>query len=487
MAQGSSLNLRYKNALRLLSIGQLEKARSEFVALGLANPKKAEIPFQLSRIARMTGHFTDAARYIEQALGILPNEPALLSEAIAIYTTLDDQDKAITLYDRMIARAPKEIGPRSEKALFLQHAGRFDDANDIFKSLLKKHPAQPSLYRMFFTGFKVGEGNPLVGKLKQALANPKVPANVKHEGYFALAKAAEDQGQFDTAFAHLKTANALQRKLAPYDAARNQREATMFRNAQEAVPLPVAADDRPLQPLFVTGLPRSGTTLIEQILAAHSKASAGGELSHALKLIGSAFDAKGAAVPLKDMTPTALKSFATSYLQLATRDTGVTSGLITDKSIQNHLIFGYLAKAFPNAKFLVVHRDARAVAISIYKNFFATGTHRYSNDLVDIAKVIKAFRENVNYWKERMPDRIYEVYYDQLVADPETQARALIDAAGLEWEDACLEFHKAKNRVKTLSVAQVRQPINKGSSQAWKRYEKDLQPFIEEWGDDPWV
>jgi hypothetical protein len=73
------------------------------------------------------------------------------------------------------------------------------------------------------------------------------------------------------------------------------------------------------------------------------------------------------------------------------------------------------------------------------------------------------------------------------VADPENQARALIDAAGLEWEDACLEFHKAKNRVKTLSVAQVRQPINKGSSQAWKRYEKDLQPFIDEWGDDPWV
>lgn len=435
----------------------------------------------------MEGKFVDAIRYIEQALSTRPHEPALLKEAIEVYTITGQFDKALEKHDRLIELSPNDIAPQATKALFLQHTGQFEQANAIFKRLLKQHPEQPSLYRMFFVGKKVEKNDPLLAKLKKALANPKVVEKVKPEGYYALAKATEDQGQFGKSFQYLKTANEMQRKLAPYDPLRMQNETKMFRQAQEGASFDAKQDERPLQPLFVTGLPRSGTTLIEQILAAHSAVTAGGELGHALKLISSAFDAKGRAVPLKDMNQVSLESFAKSYLQLATRDTGATQGWITDKSINNHQIFGYLAKAFPASRFLIVQRDARAIALSIYKNFFSTGTHRYANDLVDIARVIKAYRRNLNHWKERMPERIYEVYYDQLVADPENQARALIDAAGLEWEDACLEFHKAKNRVKTLSVAQVRQPINKGSSQAWKRYEKDLQPFIEEWGDDPWV
>lgn len=160
MLKGPSLNLRYKNALRHMSVGQLDQAKTELVALQLANPQKAEISFQLSRVSRMEGKFTDAIRYIEQALSSRPHEPALLNEAIEVYTITGQFDKALDLHERLIELSPNDIAPQATKALFLQHTGQFEQANAIFKRLLKQHPEQPSLYRMFFVGKKVEKTTP---------------------------------------------------------------------------------------------------------------------------------------------------------------------------------------------------------------------------------------------------------------------------------------------------------------------------------------
>jgi hypothetical protein len=334
---------------------------------------------------------------------------------------------------------------------------------------------------------KVPESEPTLKSLKRLLQNPKTERKDKMQGHYAMAKALEDQKKFDHVFEHLHAANALQAELAPRKEDKQNRFHDVFFEKQLKGDLKPIDFQSPVTPVFVTGMPRSGTTLTEQIIASHSKATAGGELGIIFNRTTNLPIANNDPKPLHLCTEEELRLYAETFIKLMQRDTGAKSGVITDKSIRADVIYGYLATAMPQAKFIIVQRDARDIAISIYKNMFALGSHRYANSLPEIAKAIKAFRKNVEHWKERMPERIYEVYYDQLVADPENQARALIDAAGLEWEDACLEFHKAKNRVKTLSVAQVRQPINKGSSQAWKRYEKDLQPFIDEWGDDPWV
>ena len=182
----------------------------------------------------------------------------------------------------------------------------------------------------------------------------------------------------------------------------------------------------------------------------------------------------------------AIPRFADRYRALVRRDCGHDDPVVTDKAIMSHLIIGLLHRALPEARFVVVHRDPRDIALSIYRNHFALGTHTYSCDLSDIAFVIKAVRRNVQHWKRALPGVIHEVRYEDLVSDPEPQARALIAAAGLEWEDQCLSFHEKKGAVQTLSLAQVRQPLHAGRREAWRRYEAQLQPFIDAWGDEPW-
>jgi hypothetical protein len=233
-------------------------------------------------------------------------------------------------------------------------------------------------------------------------------------------------------------------------------------------------------------MPRSGTTLVEQIVASHDTARAGGEMGHALRLAFRHFVKAGRVTPLRDLGPADLAHYAADYLALARRDTQATAGVITDKSIQTHMIFGLVRRALAGARIVIVHRDPRDIALSIYKTPFRLGTHRYSNDLADIADEIKRFRRSVAHWRERMPSALHEVRYEDLVADPEPQARALIAAAGLDWQDACLSFHERGGAVRTLSVAQVRQPIHAGRREAWRKFEAQLQPFIDAWGDEPW-
>jgi hypothetical protein len=235
--------------------------------------------------------------------------------------------------------------------------------------------------------------------------------------------------------------------------------------------------------VFVCGLPRSGTTLVEQIIAAHSAARAGGEMGHALL---KAHQMLGLDKPLRDTAAESFHDWATAVMRLAMRDAGPGAGVITEKAIQSHRIFGLIHRTLPGARLIVVHRDPRDIALSVYKNHFATGAHRYANDLADIAGEIRLFRDSIAYWKAQLPGAIHEVHYEELVADAESQSRALIAAAGLDWEDGCLRFHEAKGAVQTLSIAQVRQPIHAGRRQAWKAYETELQPFIQAWGDAPW-
>ena len=153
---------------------------------------------------------------------------------------------------------------------------------------------------------------------------------------------------------------------------------------------------------------------------------------------------------------------------------------LTDKSIFTFQHIGPLARALPNARFIVVRRDPRDTLLSIYKNKFAEGTHGYGNDMETLARFYDEFDRTITFWRERVPNWFTEVSYEALVSDPEVEAKKLIAAAGLEWEDACLNFHKSKSKVQTLSVYQVRQPINTNSVSGWRRFEEDLKPMLDQ-------
>ncbi|MGP6088090.1 tetratricopeptide repeat-containing sulfotransferase family protein [Antarctobacter jejuensis] len=480
------IQTQFRQALALIQSGEAAKAGALLKSLLLPTGGAPEIEFQLARVAELQGETEAQAAALNRALARKPQEPTILQAAIVAETRLGHHGRVLDLHDRLIALAPKEIKPKADKALFLQNIGEFDAAGKLLKKLIRQHPTQTELYRMLSAGHRFAKGDPLIRQMQGLWTNPRLNDVGKMQIGFALAKSAEDTGDRDRVFSYLKPANAAQGRLFPFNAAERDAEWQAFRDAQDGADYAPVGDPLPLRPVFVTGLPRSGTTLVEQIIAAHSGARAGGEMRYALQEAVAQFGPAAKMVPLKELSEAKLSGWAEAYQRFLRRDTGPQPGVVTDKAIQNHLIFGLIARALPGARIIVVHRDPRDQALSVYKNHFAQGTHRYANDLGDIARTIKAFRANIAFWKERLGDRIHEIRYDDLVADPEPQARALIAAAGLDWEAACLAFHEVKSEVKTLSLAQVRQPIHAGRREAWRKYETEMAPFFDAWGDEPW-
>lgn len=480
------IKTQFARALTQIEKGQLAPAEGTLKALLLPTKGAAEIHFHLARIAEARGDTHAQIRELQRALEKKPAEKILLHAAIEAHSRLGNTDAVLGLHDRLIALEPQSYQPRGEKAVYLQHVGRFDEAEKILRALLKRVPRDGEIYRVLGSGRKMPKGDPLIETMLGLWKDDQLPdASRMHLG-FALAKAMEEIGETSKVFGYLNKANALQRKLAPFDPEERDAEWRAFLDAQETDDYATLGSEQSPRAVFVTGMPRSGTTLVEQIIASHSEAHAGGEMGHALKQAVMHFGPAHKMAPLAKLSSTKLGRWAEAYTRLVRRDTGQTGGVVTDKSIQTHMVFGLIARGLPGARLIVVHRDPRDTALSIYKNHFKLGTHRYATDLADIADAIKMFRRSVAHWKARIPDRIHEVRYDDLVADPDPNARALVDAAGLEWEDACLNFHTSKQNVKTLSLMQVRQPIHAGRREAWRKYKTELAPFIEAWGDEPW-
>jgi len=480
------IQAQYARATQQIAKGQLTPAETTLKALLIPSKGAAEVHYQLSRIAEVRGDSQAQATALDRALEKRPSEKALLEAAVQVNTRLGKTDAVLALYDRLIALEPNAVKPRADKAVYLQNLGRFDAAERILRFLIKKKPKDGELYRMLAGGYTFKRSDPLLAQM-HSLWRDEEQTDTSHMNLgFALAKAMEETGARDRVFGYLDSANALQRRLAPFDTQARDAEWQAFLDAQETDDYSPVGQPTAPRAVFVTGMPRSGTTLVEQIIASHSAACAGGELGHSLQQAVTHFGAAHQMQPLAKISAMKLARWAEGYARLVRRDTGAESGVVTDKSIQTHMIFGLIARGMPGARLIVVHRDPRDMALSIYKNHFKLGTHRYANALADIADAIKMFRASVAHWKARLPDRIHEVRYEELVADPEPQARALVAAAGLEWEDACLDFHKSKAEIRTLSLMQVRQPIHAGRREAWRKYEAELQPFIDAWGDEPW-
>ena len=477
---------RYRDALRRIDAGRWDEARAMLTRLAVEAPKSPEIPAQLARLAGYAGDAAGRARFADRALALKPSEPALLDAAIAAHSVAGDHAAVLALHDRRIAASKTPLHAATDKALYLQHTGRFDEAEALLRDLIARHPGEGVLYRTLYATLRIAGDEPTLRGLGKLLARGDVPDQSRLNAHFAMAKALEDMGRHDEVFRHLDAGNGLQRAAAPYDHAATLREHAAFRAAQDGAdlsPLPGASDPRPV---FVIGPPRSGTTLAERILGAHPGVTAGGELAHALKLVWQGFVVADKVTPLGEVRPPALQALARHYLARVRSDTGVSGGVVTDKSIQSHLCLGFLARALPGARFISIRRDPRDTALSIYKNHFRTGTHRYSTDLGDIARSIRAHRNSMAYWAERLPDRLTEITYEDLVSDPGTTAPKLAAAAGLDFAPESLDFHRTESTVKTLSVAQARAPLHAGRTEAWRRYETELQPFIDAWGDRPW-
>lgn len=418
-----------------------------------------------------------AAALIRQALDAGLTSARAQTELGVVLSDAGDTDAAVQAFNAALKINPSYDFPLARLAELYRNLGQTDKAQQAAKAAIEAAPTVGQHYYTYASLQKMQAGDPVLAQMEAVMARTKsADRNIVHLGH-ALAKAMEDTGQTSRVFGYLKAANTASAKAYPYDHARDVDAAA--KSAEAYLSLPRSSDHKAGSPtpIFVTGMPRSGTTLVEQIIASHSKCEGAGELSLLGPMMHAALAQSSNGVSLSAALGRAAQDYRAALAQRFPN-----AAYVTDKSISSYASIGFIRHAMPDAKIIVVRRDPADNALSIYKNMFREGTHRHATDLRNIAKFYKLFDQQVAFWADQTPDGFAQIKYEDLIADPDTQSRQLVANAGLEWEEACLSFYDNARRVDTLSATQVRRPIYASSVGAWRRHEADMAPFLDEYG-----
>jgi hypothetical protein len=322
--------------------------------------------------------------------------------------------------------------------------------------------------------------------LKAGPLDPDAELHLRH----ALARELEDLGRGDEAFAHLLAGNARKHAATGY---RFERDKSLFdavmRLFPEALPAPARADltgdEITRAPIFVVGMPRTGTTLVERILSSHSQVASAGESQNFGVLLKRACRTPSPQVldeaTLAQSLRVDLQVLGREYVE-RTRPPGRAQPRFVDKMPLNFFYLGHIARALPAASIIVVRRHPVDTGLSNFRQLFATGLsyYEYARDLRDIGRYYVQFDRLVTHWQATLPGRVHEVRYEALVADQRAETGRLLAHCRLLWEEACLQFERNEHAVATASAVQVRQPLYASSVGRWRRFERQLQPLIDE-------
>ncbi|MCK0143708.1 tetratricopeptide repeat-containing sulfotransferase family protein [Aliiroseovarius sp. F20344] len=426
----------------------------------------------------------DAAGTIED-LDALNGKNAPAGEVLALRAmaeklrgNLQASKDAIT---QALETEPNKLRVVTMAANLLQQSGDFDGAETVLRDALARGVRSGSVYRMVTQGRKLKADDPLIDEMKSLWERQDLPDETRVDLGYGLVKVMEDQKDAEAAWTYLSRANDVMARLYPHDATNEQSNFDRFKaflKGFDPARIGTCGFDQN-STIFVTGLPRSGTTLVEQILASHSTVTGGDELGvfHPMGFKQVAEVAKTGG-HITDMTDAQFDGLGRDYQQ-AIDIRLPDADRITDKTISTYQIAPLVWLSMPKAKIVALRRDPRDNLWSIFKNRFVPGLHRYSYSQSALVQTYRLYTEYLALWREMAPDRIHEISYEDLVDDPETEIRKLLEFCELEWEEACLDFHKTKRDVKTLSVAQVRQPLYKSSVGKWEPYAEHLKELLD--------
>lgn len=414
------------------------------------------------------------------ALAQAPGEPATLDTIGCVFTRLGDHAAALPLFEAATAKAPGDLHMRFNLASTLGFLGRFEEARTHYEAILACEPTHGRAHLALSTAGRARPEVNNVARLEAALGMSPSPDDALQIRY-ALAKELEELGRHAEAFGQLDAANRRRRAELAYDPAFDSRifEALERSFADASYFQGPGLDDA--APIFVVGLPRTGTTLIDRILSSHPDVRSAGELQAmplAVKLEGRSdtpfvIDPETVAAA-GGLSP---KQVGAAYMARASAHHGA-GGRFVDKLPLNFLYVGHIARALPNASIVCLRRNPMDSVWSNYKNLFSTefSYYNYSYDLLDAAAYYALFDRLMAYWARQFPGRVLEVSYEGVVEDQEGWTRRLLAHCNLPWDDACLRFHENTAAVSTPSATQVRRPLYRDAMARWRSYEAELEP-----------
>lgn len=376
--------------------------------------------------------------------------------AEALFRT--DGKEAAESYLRDLGAQSPDVALRLAERL--AEIGLVEDAARFAREAAKARP-DAAAFRLVSLLDTWTEGDPLLPVLQRVAKDDNRGAASVGRANLALAKAYLDFGNWDAGFAAMERGNRALRHLVDYDVADDLAEMARIAQTWSAEVVGEMALEGGPKPVFIVGLPRTGSTLAETILSRHPEVTALGETP---RLYAAAWGSRNAD------EIAALRSEGEALLP---------DGVATDKLLANFLNVGSLAAAFPNARFIEVARDYPAAALSIFQAELQPTAHPYAMDLPELARYIVAYDALMRHWHEALPDRVHRIRYEDLVSDPASIVPRLVAAAGLEMHTACLDDAPPDRRISTLSVVQSRQGISTGSVARWRRFETGLRPLLD--------
>jgi tetratricopeptide (TPR) repeat protein len=467
----------------LAKLDRLEEATAHFQQALAIRPNYAHAHINLGDALTAVGRYDEAIAHYHEALAINPKDVQAHDCLARTLQLLDRTDEAVSHWEKILAIAPDHVDARNRLGNALRGIGRVDEAVRAFESAIMLAPRKTASYLNLANAKRLTVADP------HFAAMTKLPSEMESLAvddqiclYFALSKAFADLGDHEQSFRHLLQGNSLKRKQIKYNEAKTLERFERIRSIFSADLLrdKQKCGDPSSAPIFIIGMPRSGTTLVEQILASHPKVYAAGELYELQNLAAHITAANGSEFPeaVAAMSDEQIRELGVTHLR-ALRRRAPSAQRITDKMPANFMLVGLIALTLPNARIIHTCRDARDTALSCFSILFEAGQD-YTYDLAELGRYIRAYQALMEHWRAVLPAGLMlEVQYAEVVNNLEEQARRIVAHCGLDWDDACLAFHKTERSVRTASATQVRQPIYQSSVGRWRRYEDRLQPLLQ--------
>jgi Flp pilus assembly protein TadD len=468
--------------------GRFAKAIALYSQILSVRPDLPEIYNNLGHALAALGKPEPAALAFQCATELKSDHPKALCNWGLVLAEMGRSAEAEAKYREAIRIDPGFDGAYNDLGLLLKEEGRLSEARQAFEQAIELAPRNVSYYDNLAAVKPFVAGDRYLAALESFAADPAAfSATDQIHLHFALAKANEGLDRPEIAFQHLLSANRLKRQQMPYDEAATLGRMDRLRQLidRDFIEAREGCGDPSAIPVFIIGMTRSGTTLIEQILASHPKIFAAGEVDLLDKVAGSMRNALPGLPPFPEMmlrmSPEHFRALGAQYVEGIARQ-APEAVRVTDKMTVNFLFAGLIHLALPNATIIHAIRDPRDTCVSSFSMHF-TKQQEHTYDLAELGRYYRHYRTLMAHWHAVLPPgRIMDVQYEELVADFEGVARRIVSHCGVAWDARCLDFHSTKRQVRTASAVQVRRPIYRDAVGRWRKYEAFLEPLLAELG-----
>ena len=473
----------------LLSLKQYDGAIKHFESTIAFNPKFAKAYNNLGLVYKRLGKDQEAGKKFDEALVIKPDYAEAANFRGVIFQNAGDLNNAIKYYQKSLQINPNLVDAYNNIGLAEKELNKTDNAIKAFENAITVDPNFASAYYNLSRFKHYALSTKQVTKMQLLLCTDGISQSELIYLNFALANANENLGNQDEFFKYLHEANRLRKKELNYSFETSQKLFSIiyeiFNEAPFGIKKSLQTKTLTKRPIFILGMPRSGTSLVEQIISSHDSVYGAGELSTLMELLYPILkDRLSSGKDQNISSESNLTLIRKKYLDsLAHLDT--SANIITDKTPANFQNIGFIFSIFPDAKIIHLNRDPRAICWSIYKSNWSETGYGFSYNVDDLVKFYSLYSNLMNFWHKKFPGKIYDICYEDLTTNQEQETRKLLEYCELTWDENCLNFHKNKRAVKTASSLQVRDKMYQGSSEAWKKYEAHIQPLID--GLKPYV